>query len=416
MLNQIVHITKTSIQKNKGFIVFASIFFISIFILENINHRFWLNDFKVYYLAAKSLLLGKQVYGLPFGLDTGLYKYSPFTLLTFTPFCLFSYYTASCIHYVILFFSTVASIIVIQKIISSYIFNTPTTNKNVLLSISIACIIRHIFRELQMGNVNVILVFLISLGLLLNLKSKNSLSGIFIGLAIMIKPYFILLMLPLLFNKKIKTVLSAGLTIIFCLIFPLLLLGITKGIDLHKSWLISMFNHNTYITSNDTLVSLINYYFNTSLPNSFQYYIIISVLIIYSISFFQLKKITANFPDKIGIMQLHLIVGYFVLFAIIPNLLLTDTEHFMFSLPLILILLNYLSIYKNYLSIIIFVIIIILYAGNSSDVFGNELSDKIDSMGLLGISNLFLIIFSSYAIFKNRRRTILSENKTYADC
>lgn len=404
MKNNFLEILKKTITENKGFILFSLFFFCLIFTLENINGRFWLYDFKVYYLAAKSLISGNQVYGIPFGLDTGFYKYSPFTLLTFTPYCLLPYFAASCIHYAIISISTILSALVIQKIMTHYVFSITNQKKNLIMSIAIICIIRHIFRELHMGNVNIIIVMLLSSGLLLSLKNKSLLSGIFIGLAIMIKPYFILLLLPMLFHKKTKTILSVGITILFSIGITFLILGFSNSMNLHKNWLTAMLGHNSYITSNDTLQSIFNYYFNAELTNAFQLYVLISVVIIYSI-FTLLSK---QFKPKITILnnneQLPFVIGYFVLFAMIPNILLTDTEHFLFSLPLILFLLNYLFISKNYLSVCIFILVIFFYSGNSSDIMGNKLADKIDKMGLLGISNILFIGFSIYvaAAFKNQ--------------
>jgi hypothetical protein len=96
------------------------------------------------------------------------------------------------------------------------------------------------------------------------------------------------------------------------------------------------------------------------------------------------------------------IMEYYTLLAIIPNLLLTDTEHFLFSLPLIMVLLNYLFVFKNPISIAIFAILIFLYEGNSSDILGHSLANKLDEMGMLGISNLFIMAFSMYVVLKKR--------------
>jgi prepilin signal peptidase PulO-like enzyme (type II secretory pathway) len=108
-------------------------------------------------------------------------------------------------------------------------------------------------------------------------------------------------------------------------------------------------------------------------------------------------------PEKDERERTNFIIGYFTLLAIVPNLLLTDTEHFLFSLPLIILLLNYLSITKNYFEIGAFVLIIFLYAGNSVDLLGHKLSDQLDKMGTLGISNLLIIGYIVYVTFQNKK-------------
>ena len=48
------------------FSLFAWIIFILVFIIENINGRFWLNDFKVYYDAADAMTHGAAILRDPF--------------------------------------------------------------------------------------------------------------------------------------------------------------------------------------------------------------------------------------------------------------------------------------------------------------------------------------------------------------
>ena len=63
-----------------------------IFIGDHVNDKFNMNDFRVMYYAADAYLNGNPVYGVPFGLDTGYYKYSPFTLLYFILFMPLTFY------------------------------------------------------------------------------------------------------------------------------------------------------------------------------------------------------------------------------------------------------------------------------------------------------------------------------------
>ena len=60
-------------------------------VLEIVNGRFWLNDFRVYWSAADALVHHRQVYGIPFGEDTGFFKYAPIVAIAFVPFTLLPY-------------------------------------------------------------------------------------------------------------------------------------------------------------------------------------------------------------------------------------------------------------------------------------------------------------------------------------
>jgi len=197
-----------SIKSNNWyrFILFGALICATIFVAENVNGRFHLNDFKVYYYAAKALTQGKQVYQIPFGLDTGYYKYSPFTLLLFVPYTGFSFEVAGIFHFILLSVCTLTAIIFIYQLVTTYFFEGKS--KSGPLFLIFICILLHVFRELHLGNINIILVLLISFAVYCSLKSKPFIAGCLLGLVIVTKPYFLLLILPLIAYRKIK-ILSA---------------------------------------------------------------------------------------------------------------------------------------------------------------------------------------------------------------
>jgi membrane-associated HD superfamily phosphohydrolase len=96
----------------------------------------------------------------------------------------------------------------------------------------------------------------------------------------------------------------------------------------------------------------------------------------------------------------HFTMGYFILFALIPNLLITDSEHFLFTLPLIVILMHALWKEGNLLLSAVFVILLFLYGCNSSDLIGNKLSDVFEKAGVLGFSNMGLVALSLFMFVK----------------
>jgi hypothetical protein len=393
---------RSKILEHKSFLLFAFLFFGLILILENINGRFEMNDFKVYYLAAEYFLEGKKVYTATIGLDTGHYKYSPFILLLFTPFCLFNFTLASIIHYTIIALSAIAAIFIIHFILNKYVFQFQFNKKNLILSLSLLCILRQIFSELHLGNVNMILLLVLCLALLFALRNKYFLSGALIALAVLVKPYFIILGLPLLFYGHYKMIISIGLTLIMSLIFVIVFVGVNKTIVLHQDWISSIITHNDTLVSYEALTSIIRYYFNNNVSNNLQYYILVIVLILYTTFFLAKKrKMLINNKNQVDDKP-DFIVSYFTLIAIIPNLLITDSEHFMFSLPIISILLIRLFCKWHLVYTILFVVLILFFTGNSIDLVGRSFSSVLDEMGTLGISNLCLIAFSLYVFYKRR--------------
>lgn len=391
------------------FILFSLLICTAIFVVENINGKFFLNDLKVYYLAAEALISKQQVYGVPFGLSSGYYKYSPFTLLLFTPYTLFSFEVARVIHFIVLFLVIVSSIILVKHIITNYLFKEIEGNKELGLSLIFVCVLFHLVRELHMGNINIILVLLINLALLSILKSKYIYGGVLLALIIMTKPYFLILLLPLIAHKKIKTILVLLSSIIIFVALPSLFLGIEKNIALHQSWIDSMLQHNASLTSNQTIQSLIKYYVYSDLPARFQYYIIAFVGFLYSAFFLLYKRFERRNKIEQASKNRRLTIEFFILMAIVPNLVITDTEHFLLSLPIIAAILSYLFIKRNYKLLISFIIIVFFYAGNSPDLLGRGLSDLFHQMGLLGLSNIILIIMMMYLTNQSRKEFVSSK-------
>lgn len=393
---------------SRKFMLYSGLIFAAIFCVENINHRFWLNDFRVYYLAAKALIGGEQVYGISFGLGTGFFKYSPMTLLLFIPYTIFPIQAANIIHFLIISCCTIASFLVLEQIIVDHLFAPKIKRTHLLLMAAFLIVLIHLIREVHLGNINMVIVLLLSLALSLILRSKYITAGFLLALVIITKPYFIFFsLLPLLMHRKIKTILSV---IVFLLIFfaiPSFFLEFSKNISLHQQWLNAMFEHSTYLNSNHTIVSLIQFYFYPAIPYKITFYLIVLVGLLYII-YFWLNNQADNKNGNVSLLKnKSFIIQYFLLIAIVPNLLITDTEHFLFSLPLITILVFFLSTSKNYAFVGYFILLAFFYGGNSSDLLGKEVSHQFENYGLLGLSNLIIILSVIYIYSKNKYNWIL---------
>jgi len=376
-------------KKNKVFYWFTLCLFAVIILLEIKNGRFEMNDFKVYYLAGKAFFNGNPIYGVNFGLTSGYYKYSPVFILLFSPYLLFGYKTACIIHGFMLSFATIISIVTVKNILQNNIFNQEIRHKYLLLFV-ILVILNHLFREIHLGNVNMFIVMLLCLGIQKTIDDKHILSGLFIALAIFIKPYLVILALPLLFHKKLKSIWSLGIWNGLLFIAPIVFIGLDKFIQINSQWIHEIFQHGAYLYSNHTFTSLIRRYITLRVNDHSHLYFLIAVIFSYVIIYFiSLKKYSA-ISEKNN--NTTLVFSYFVLFALLPNILITDTEHFLYSTPIILFSIYYLYVNNNLKYTIVFIIFSILYGINSTDILGRNLSGKFEDYGILGLANLGLII------------------------
>jgi hypothetical protein len=93
---------------------------------------------------------------------------------------------------------------------------------------------------------------------------------------------------------------------------------------------------------------------------------------------------------------------YLVLVALIPNLTVTDSEHFLFSVLLIAWVINFLFIRKpGYLLTALVVMILFLYGGNLREAIGAPASKWMTTAGILGLGNTLLICMSVFLMIKN---------------
>ncbi len=211
------------------------LFFILFFISEWINGRFWQNDFKVYYQAMQNFLNGGPIYGIPFGLDSGFYKYTPFALLPFSIFYYIPFKIASIVYYIIV---SIAILTVTFKVYHLFVklFNINEVKKNTVLYLTTLVLINHFYRELHLGNVNVILLLLYVYSLELLTKDKQYLAGILMGVGILFKLHFIVLLPVLLVFKKYRTSAMLISTFIIGLLFPTLFLGFELNFSLLNAY------------------------------------------------------------------------------------------------------------------------------------------------------------------------------------
>ncbi len=386
------------------FVIFASALLVLDFIIENINGRFWLNDFKVYYLAAKAMLAGDQVYGIPFGLSSGLYKYSPFVLFFVFPYCLFPFEIAAVIHFFILSFIIVSLFFVIRNVYKNYLFEKPWKNLNLLFSFAFICVLIHFVKELHLGNINVLLLLLLCLSIDALMKSKLILSGILFGLVVLTKPFFLILLLPLLFRKQWKVLASLGGTLILGFLIPALFFGFSYSVFLHGEWIRNIFAHNAEYPGHNSMQYLIQHYINPNVPNEFQYLIIAGGGLVFLIMHYFNRLFEKKHGNTARLQHAGLIMEWFVLIAILPNLVKTDSEHFLCTLPLIMLIVFFLAAKKKVLPIAVFVILIFFYGANSMDLLGEKLSDVLFNMGLIGVSNLFIIAFALIIFYRSESR------------
>lgn len=378
-------------KKSRSYIYFAFfllLFFALMITVEVNNGKFWTNDLKVYHAASVDYISGLSPYEHAYGLSTGYFKYPPTTLLFFFPLAILPFFLAQLLHSFVLLAACFMSIILIRNQVFFEVENSK--KKNGILYLLFIFIGVHVVREVHLGNLNLVLLLLFMLGIFAFKKEKNQLFIFCWSLMIIIKPIVIIAFIPIgIFTmwKEIGWMIAFGITYFF---LPILFSG-SGFIELWNDWFVAVSDHGNYIVSENSLTYLANYYFDIQsnwLPSLFALGFLLSCML---------------FEKKIPYLKTERFVAWSSIFlAFTPNFFVTDTEHFLLSLPMIALLFMKIRDLKVWYFWIPFCLLMIGYSLKSNDLWGSYLGGLFTEFGILGIANLTLI---SYYIILRRLPT-----------
>ena len=395
----------------KWFTLFALFIFILNLLFNLINGRFCLSDFNVYYSAACNMISGSHVYNLAFGDASGFYKYSPISLFFFFPYTLFSYSIAGILHYIVLCLAFWYTFIMIRKILRDYFFPEYSGKTDGLLILSMIFILLYLVKELYLGNINILLLLLCLLALQKLLNGKPIPAGIILGVVVLTKPFFLILILPLLLRRKMKTMYAFIITLISGFVIPFIFLGLHRGLFLHQEWLGTMLLHSQAYPGVNDLYYIFRYYFSPDLPAYVGYLIIIIAGIMSSWFIIMNRRMEKKAVQIPFLWEKNFIFEWFLLLGILPDIVSTDSEHFLASAPLITFIIFFIARFKYYRVIPFLILLFFFFGGNSNDLLGTKLSHQLYIMGLLGLSNLALIFLSVF-LFLSYRSTCIRLSKS----
>lgn len=389
---------------NIGFLVFVAIICLATFTIEMINGRFWLTDFRVYYSAAMNFFSGAQVYGVCYDMGSGYYKYSPTVLFFFSPYCIFPYKIAAIIHFFILGFAFWYTFKLILDIFKKYLFINEFKHEGWLLSLAFICILIHFTREMHLGNINIIMLLLCLQVLHFYLERKSFAGSLMFGIVVLAKPFYLLLLIPLILRKSWKAIAWLGLIVAIGGLIPFIYLGFTDSMALYSGWFRTILSHNTDYPGMGSLDYLIRHNFFPSMPGFTEYLIIFTACVFASwfiLSNIKMEKSQRN--DK-SLADMNFIIEWFLMISLLPVLFKTDWVQLLLSAPLIAFIISYITVRKKYWMIPGMVVLLFFYGANSDDLLGRELSGKILKLGLMGLSN-FLLVMISLIMFLNFRKS-----------
>ncbi len=384
-----------------GFLVLVALVSLLNLVLNMINGRFHPGDFQVYHTAASRFLSGETVYGISFYTGSGLYKYSPATLIFFLPYALLPYKVAAVLHTLLLSAAYWWCFTLLAGILRRGLVPGPPKRDTLLLSLGFVCILLPMSRELYLGNINMILLLLLMLALRDILDGKAWRGGFLLAIAILTKPYLAIFLIPLALRRLWKPMLSTLTVSAAGLLLPFLFRGPSGGMEMYRSWISTMMMHGEDFPGMTSLGYIAGYYlpgwpvWGDSL---------LTILLIVTAALFILfnrNREIAN-PSEIQAGS-DRAFEWFLLAGLLPNMIRTDWVLLIFSAPLILFIIFRIAQDRRWWLIPLLVLLVFFYGANSDDLLGRELSRTILHAGLMGLAN-FLLAAMAFILFIRSRR------------
>lgn len=387
------------LRRLRPFFIIAALLVLASLALEHINGRFWLNDFRVYYMAADNMRHGLPIYGEVFGEDTGLYKYAPVVLYFFQPYTFLPFHAAGVVHFLLIGLLLMACFAVIERSLGHLAPGLP--RPALRASLGLLCIAVLLVRELHMGNINMGLILLAALGAERLLAGQRRSAGFAWGMVWLIKPYLLLMIVPLVVRREWKVLRTAGATMLAGLLLPLPIEGPFTWWELLREWGFSMLYHTEVMASPDRIGAILGSPFglatNTMVDAVF---IAITGLLLTWFSRRNMQR-EAN-PAEV---RMDTAFELWLAMALVPNLVITDQQHFMFALPLILFILAWLFTRRDSFVLASFLLAMLLYGTRSTDLWSKGLENLLVGWGVLGVGNILLMAVACIA-WKHWRETL----------
>ena len=378
------------------------------FLAEQINGRLDMRDLEVYYRAADRLVGGGELYRSveedPW--EHYVFKYAPPSAMLFIPFLPLGIPATKVVYWILL-----SGILGLVLYLLRQIFSRRKGGNNRIAGCLVLGVLitgTHFFRELHLGQVNLLLLGIYISALALFLRRHARASGALLAFSVFIKP-FALIFIPLflIMGKWREILYFLGFAFLFFLLPMLFYADSSSYFQLYASWYaelgIELGNkQDLFVAGNHTIFSLLARFTPLELlplsgSGKLIYQIIIVLTIALLLTWFYFSRPVPERGKRI----------FIVLIALIPLLAYTSYNAFIFSLPLVIfLLLRYREL--NTVFKIVFILSSIFIGGNIYDLVGPDLFDRLWGISVYswGCIGLIVTSFSHWNKFRSWKTAI----------
>jgi hypothetical protein len=196
-----------------------------------------MSDFGVCYKNGRRILDGETLYRISDGHLQ--FKYAPISALFYASLALLPWEVAKIIWYyleLILLFSVLW--------ISYKLLPSPRKGPVLVLLPATLVLLKFIGRELELGQVNILILFILILMIAEVIRRKDATAGVLWGISLFFKPYALVFLPYFILKKRFKIVLAGGAVVLAGLLLPALNFGFQGNWIVLREW-VSTLSHST---------------------------------------------------------------------------------------------------------------------------------------------------------------------------
>jgi len=353
-------------------------------------------DFEVNYKAGERIKWGETLYRL----EDGHYqfKYSPFSSLLYLPLSFLPLDFAKSIWYFIILLSTGLLLYISQSLLKS-----AGKNSWILPVLTYLILARYFLRELQLGQINALIAFLLILMIFLLARGEEISSswseksaGLLWGLSIAFKPYSLIFLPYFLIKKKWQTLAFGLLFLGFSLFIPSLFYGFKGNFNVLKEWQISLSKSTPHLLDSQDNISIIALFMKWTENLKLSLYLFGLALI--ALALFLLYIILKGSKIKRA-----LILDCAIILMIIPLVSPLGWDYnLLFSALGVMIVLQSFDKYSRFWRAVLLANFLVIFFSLYS-ILGRELYAFFMSLSIITINFMIIVAYLSYLRLKRYR-------------
>ncbi len=188
-----------------------------------------MTDFGVCYKGGKRIVRGEMLYQYSDGHLQ--YKYSPVSAVTFSILTLFPYEAAKLLWYFLELY-----LLFLCFSFSYDMLPVKHRKKGLVLILSFFVVLKFLGREIELGQVNIFMIFLLIMMVKALLEKKDVHAGFFWGFSLFFKPYALVFLPYFLLKKRLKLAFSGLGMLVVGFALPLFFYGFVQYTAVLKEW------------------------------------------------------------------------------------------------------------------------------------------------------------------------------------